>query len=90
MSVCSVNSQTLQPVACEDYDPRDWKECEWSLGFEGEGGWGWVATWNTAQHRCSSCEVRLKLRLSIGHNRRANRQVRPAALGGAAHRQAVT
>jgi hypothetical protein len=37
MAVCSVDSQTLQPVACEDYDPRSWKECEWSLGFEGEG-----------------------------------------------------
>lgn len=39
IAVCSVNSQTLQPVACEDYDPRDWKECEWSVGFEGEGGY---------------------------------------------------
>jgi hypothetical protein len=37
LAVCSVNSQTLQPISCEDYDPRDWKECEWSLGFEGEG-----------------------------------------------------
>lgn len=40
--MCSVNSKTLQPIACEDYDPRDWKECEWSLGFEGEGALGWV------------------------------------------------
>lgn len=40
MAVCSVDSQTLQPVACEDYDPRNWKECEWSLGFEGEGEHG--------------------------------------------------
>jgi hypothetical protein len=37
MSVCSVDSMTLQPLACEDYDPRTWKECEWSKGFEGEG-----------------------------------------------------
>jgi hypothetical protein len=46
IAVCSVNSQTLQPIACEDYDPRDWKECEWSLGFEGEGellGWSVLA-----------------------------------------------
>lgn len=35
--MCSVDSQTLQPTSCEDYDPRTWKECEWSLGFEGEG-----------------------------------------------------
>jgi hypothetical protein len=28
---------TLQPLTCEDYDPRTWKECEWSKGFEGEG-----------------------------------------------------
>eukprot|EP00879_Flechtneria_rotunda_P016193 GHRR01016938.1.p1 GENE.GHRR01016938.1~~GHRR01016938.1.p1 ORF type:complete len:395 (+),score=66.63 GHRR01016938.1:322-1506(+) len=37
LSVCSVDTRTLQPVACEDYDPRTWKECEWSKGFEGEG-----------------------------------------------------
>lgn len=37
IAVCSVDSHTLQPIACEDYDPRSWKECEWSLGFEGEG-----------------------------------------------------
>lgn len=37
MSVCSVDSLTLQPLACEDYDPRSWKECEWSKGFEGAG-----------------------------------------------------
>lgn len=40
ISVCSVDSNTLQPVACEDYDPRTWKECEWSKGFEGEGALG--------------------------------------------------
>eukprot|EP00882_Tetradesmus_deserticola_P005791 GHRQ01006096.1.p1 GENE.GHRQ01006096.1~~GHRQ01006096.1.p1 ORF type:complete len:462 (+),score=146.26 GHRQ01006096.1:352-1737(+) len=37
LSVCSVDSLTLQPRSCEDYDPRTWKECEWSKGFEGAG-----------------------------------------------------
>eukprot|EP00775_Hariotina_reticulata_P011142 gene11142-11295_t len=37
LGVCSVESLTLQPISCEDYDPRTWKECEWSKGFEGEG-----------------------------------------------------
>lgn len=37
MAVCSVDSKTLQPTTCQDYDPRTWKECEWSKGFEGEG-----------------------------------------------------
>jgi hypothetical protein len=39
--VCSVDSQTLQPLACEDYDPRDWKECLWFKGFEGQGEESW-------------------------------------------------
>lgn len=39
LAVCSVNSKTLQPVTCQDYDPRTWQECEWSKGFEGAGGW---------------------------------------------------
>lgn len=37
LGVCSVDSATLQPVACQDYDPRTWKECLWNKGFEGTG-----------------------------------------------------
>ena len=37
VAVCSADADTLQPVACEDYDPRDWKECLWNKGFEGAG-----------------------------------------------------
>jgi hypothetical protein len=38
VAVCSMDSATLQPIACEDYDPRTWKECLWNKGFEGTGG----------------------------------------------------
>lgn len=37
VAVCSVDSHTLQPLACEDYDPRTWQECLWNKGFEGTG-----------------------------------------------------
>ncbi|GBF90891.1 hypothetical protein Rsub_03746 [Raphidocelis subcapitata] len=37
LGVCSVDSATLQPIKCEHYDPRSWKECLWNKGFEGTG-----------------------------------------------------
>jgi hypothetical protein len=33
----------LQPIQCEDFDPRTWKECLWNKGFEGEGEIGMSA-----------------------------------------------
>jgi len=36
-ALCSVNSNTLQPTNCHDYDPRDWPECWWGQGFEAGG-----------------------------------------------------
>eukprot|EP00775_Hariotina_reticulata_P013001 gene13001-13130_t len=37
VALCSVNSNTLQPTHCHDYDPRDWPECWWGQGFEAGG-----------------------------------------------------
>ncbi|KAI8477356.1 MAG: hypothetical protein J3K34DRAFT_397993 [Monoraphidium minutum] len=37
LAVCSVDAATLQPAACQDFDPRTWKECLWNKGFEGTG-----------------------------------------------------
>ena len=37
LAVCSVDAHSLQPVACQHYDPRPWKECLWNRGFEGTG-----------------------------------------------------
>jgi hypothetical protein len=38
IAVCSMDPQTLDPISCEHYDPRTWKECLWNKGFEGTGG----------------------------------------------------
>lgn len=35
--MCSVDGHTLQPVSCEWYDPRPFKECLWLKGFEATG-----------------------------------------------------
>jgi hypothetical protein len=37
IAVCSMDAHTLQPVACQNFDPRTWKECLWNKGFEGTG-----------------------------------------------------
>lgn len=37
MAVCSMDPITLDPIKCEHYDPRTWKECLWNKGFEGTG-----------------------------------------------------
>jgi len=41
IAVCSMDTHTLQPVMCQNYDPRTWKECLWNKGFEGTGEWRW-------------------------------------------------
>lgn len=37
IAVCGLDAATLQPTACENYDPRTWAECLWNKGFEGTG-----------------------------------------------------
>lgn len=38
ISLCTADPATLQPLACTNYDPRDWSDCMWNGGFETLGG----------------------------------------------------
>jgi hypothetical protein len=40
ISLCTADPATLQPMACTDFDPRNWTDCMWNGGFETLGGCG--------------------------------------------------